>query len=424
MIELTDEELMASTAEPTPAPAPVVPRRFEELFPNAVEVIVKGKKTKIPVMPESCMYGWLGQKARELDVPLGFAYPTVITVFAGNNCPAGDYVRPTLYTALIGPVHCGKSLTMDRAVASFEFQHDGVVAEQTVASDRGLYNLFGVKKKKDDETVTLLKTHVLVQDELRDMLCKVGIQNSSLAPVLCKLFYKDSAGVAVKEGVHDVLVRLSILGGLKCKDAEEFSEVFGKQTNDGLYDRFIFAIAPPVENADWEWKPNKEVRFPKGVRISTATYAAVNEWCADGKKIDRDRGRTKELVLRVALLTASANHEDVVTEECVRCAIKFGEWQEQVREQYKAGQATNLEGQCMEAVLDFFTLNPGKKYKWSDLGKIKSWYRKYSSCLERVRKQLIGDGVLMEDTEDEEDERGKVVKKRRTGMVWLPKKEE
>jgi hypothetical protein len=93
---------------------------------------------KLHRMPESSMWGWLGRKARELDTPLGFAYPAMLTAFASllNTCP--KQVRPTLYTCLTGPVHCGKSETIRRALASLKIPDPETVKWTVPGSDRGL----------------------------------------------------------------------------------------------------------------------------------------------------------------------------------------------------------------------------------------------------------------------------------------------
>jgi hypothetical protein len=375
--------------------------------------------TKLKALPEECLYGWLGGKARELEMPLGYTYPAIVTAFAGHNIMQMGNVRPTLYTCLIGPVHSGKSVAADRAVKSLNYGRSDAVKTTTPGSDRGLYNLFGVKKQKETDKCEILKTHILVQDELRDTFGKISVQGSSLAPTLCKLWSLDEAGSADKQGEHTVHVRLSILGALKAKDATDFARVFGSATNDGLYDRFVYGIIPK----GWEyedWSPKPEGRRPKGTSIPRFCYEMVKEWRSEGRKVGLDRGRLGEIALRWALITASANHDSDITLEGMEKALLFCEWQENIRSTYKAGVSDTLDGQCMGAVLDAFEKLEGKAVKFSDLAKRKNWYRDFHTSLGRVRQVLINDGMLVEETKSELDAASGKDKEKKTGRVFMP----
>jgi hypothetical protein len=66
------------------------------------------RRKKLHGMPESAMCGWCGEKARELETPLGYAYPAIVTALAAMINGTTRGIRPTMYTVLIGPVHCGK----------------------------------------------------------------------------------------------------------------------------------------------------------------------------------------------------------------------------------------------------------------------------------------------------------------------------
>jgi hypothetical protein len=110
------EQMEANVVEPEPpAEQPLKPEPEQST------------RQKLYEMPESCMYGWLGDMARELDTPLGFAYPAALTVFAAQITSHPKHVRPTLYTCLIGPIHCGKSETIKRAVEYIQLFDDDAV---------------------------------------------------------------------------------------------------------------------------------------------------------------------------------------------------------------------------------------------------------------------------------------------------------
>jgi hypothetical protein len=45
------------------------------------------------VMPEACMYGFAGEQARTLQSPLGWAYPILLTLYAGVGVKANYQLR-------------------------------------------------------------------------------------------------------------------------------------------------------------------------------------------------------------------------------------------------------------------------------------------------------------------------------------------
>lgn len=319
---------------------------------------------KLEEMPETAMYGWLGRKARELDTPLGFAYPAMLTAFAPLLEAFPKQVRPTLYTCLAGPVHCGKSETIKRSLASLDFPDPETVKWTVPGSDRGLINIFGAKKKpkKKDDALGLEapKPRLLAQDELRNVLAKADINASSLTATLCSLWSQDEAGAADKTGEHIALVRLSILGALKADDPEDFAEVFGKQLTSGLYDRFVFGIAP----SGWKynpWEANKQRRAASRPDMPPERFQLLAAW---RDKSSASRGRLGEIALRIAYISAAANQDEEVNEECMRAALVFAEWQEAIRSGYKAGLGDTLDAIATNAILIMLEKAGGKWVAW------------------------------------------------------------
>jgi hypothetical protein len=375
-------------------------------------------------MPESCIYGWLGNAARELETPLGFAYPAVLTVFAAKIDLQPKHVRPTLYTCLIGPIHCGKSQTIERAIKYLPFHEADRVKWTVPGSDRGLIKIFGDKKKDDEDKkdktnkdgtpygMETAKTKLLAQDELRNTIAKANIQGSSLPSTLCSLWSQDEAGAADKTGEHVALVRLNILGALKADDAEDFAECFGKETTTGLYDRFIFGLAPKGwKYKKWEREPVS--RMPKGCSIPDYCYQMVDEW----RDVDTvARGRLGEVALRVAYITSAANHDSEVTRESMTAALEFVTWQEFIRTGYKAGLGDSVDAQCTNAILSVLDkLEPGVWVQWRTLASKKNWYRKFSArTLSSTRDAMVKSGLTIEETIEDEDGKPK-----RTGRLRL-----
>ena len=372
-------------------------------------------------MPESCMYGWLGDAARELETPLGFAYPAMLTVFASLIQVFPQHVRPTMYTSLIGAVHCGKSETIKRALAYLYIKDPETVKKTVPGSDRGLIKIFGLdkdeKKGKDKDAVVThvtptAKTRLLAQDELRSTLNKANIQGSSLPSTLCTLWNDDEAGAADKTGEHTALVRLNILGALKADDGEEFAEVFGKESTAGLYDRFVYGLAPKGWRYQ-KWDRQQVSRFPKGCLVPDYCYQMMNEW----RDVDPvGRGRLAEIALRIAYLASSANHDREVTVESMKAALEFCQWQEVIRLNYKAGLGDGADALCTAAILNVLEkLEPGIWVRWSTLANKKNWYRKYGArTLSSCRDALAKSGITVEETEEVQEGRPK-----RTGRIRL-----
>jgi hypothetical protein len=368
---------------------------------------------RLTAMPESVMYGWLGQAARELETPLGFAYPAMLTIAAATINVFPLNVRPTLYTCLIGPVHCGKSETIKRAVKYLHMPHEDTVKWTVPGSDRGLIKIFGLGK--DDEKNGVKQTamvKLLAQDELRNTIAKANIQGSSLPATLCSLWSMDEAGAADKTGAHTALVKLNVLGGLKADDAEDFAECFGKESTGGLYDRFIYGIAPK----GWEyedWERSVVYRSPKLCNIPAVCKKMVSDW----RRVDAAvRGRLAEIAMRVAYISSAMNQDGEMTTEAVRCALEFVEWQEAIRGNYKAGMGDSLDAQCTNAILSVLEkLEPGVWIRWKDVATKKNWYRKFSArTLSATRDALAKSGATVEETIEDEDGRPK-----RTGRIRL-----
>lgn len=70
-------------------------------------------------MPEACLYGIAGEQAKLLQAPMGWAYPTILTLYAGMGVSAAfsgsEPLPPRLFTALLGDKGDGKSRTITRA---------------------------------------------------------------------------------------------------------------------------------------------------------------------------------------------------------------------------------------------------------------------------------------------------------------------
>ena len=387
--------------------------------------------SKYPFPPEA-LYGWLGKKTLELDLPLGLAYPAMLTVWAGlgiDTLDEDNYVKehpsppPTLYTVLIAGPGAGKSVAIDRALRTIPPLSPRFRKTSITASDRGILTLF--KPGKNDPVSSSGKpdSFLLIQDEFKSTLSKIGAPGSSLASTFCSMYYNSECGVSDKTGTHDISAWVSILGGLPAEDEAEFSEYFGSETTNGLYSRFIYGVGPKTWRFNFRWKENPEQRWPTQVYVGDLAHDVAQAWVDEGYALGRNRGRLAEKALRVATISASANGDTEITQACMDAAMAFARWQESIVDTHRAGVSETVDGKIQSAIEDTLEgLRVDGVSNWVnfwDLARRKNWPKKYgSSTVTRLKKSMIEDKTLIEEMY-ESDEGGK---KRPTGYIRLRNK--
>jgi hypothetical protein len=374
-------------------------------------------KKRLGRMPESCMYGWCGEFARTLDSPLDTAYPAVLAIAAGYGVPNAGRLRSNLFVNVIGKKGTGKTRVIERGLEAWQPPAQTQVVRRYPGSEVGLIQLLGGKKAKDMEEQDFVpKPYLLAQDEMRITFGKMNIQGSALPNAFNELLYRDDFGTASKQGHWTCVARMSVVGGLTCNGPDEFAEIYGESTAQGTHDRTLFAPFPD----DWEfddlWEPSAdEFRRAGHVEVPREIYETVKAW---RKENPESRRRLGELALRVALVTASLNHDKEITPECLRCALEFAEWQEQVREQYKPSETDDLDGRAEQAIIRALSEHEGW-VDWRDLCTGKNLYRaaKSATRLNRVKKSLVWENIIEEEFEEKnENEYGG---EKRTGRVRM-----
>jgi hypothetical protein len=353
--------------------------------------------------PEESMYGWLGDYARKLGCPLSAAYPAVLAVAAGYGVPDDRRVRATLYVTLLGKTRAGKSVTKDRAVDSWTPPTEAIKKDGYPGSEIGLIQMLGGKKVKGDEHDFETKSYLLVQDEMRMMFGKIAIQNSALPYALNQMFYKDVFETATKQGHWVCDARLSVLGCLTCANPDEFADIYGVDTATGLYGRTIFGIVSNDWDFDWgTWEPPNDAgempgvwRRSKTCKVTAEAFRMADEWAKDKP----ERAGLKELALRVALITSSLNHNTEVTEEAMRKALMFMEWQERIRSKYQPSEMNTPSGKCQQAIVR--ALEHYEDWvSWRDLCRTHSLYGSKAwdaKILNSMKRAMIFEGMIEEE---------------------------
>jgi hypothetical protein len=357
-------------------------------FEKRVKAVVAAS---IPNIPGDAMYGQAYDFARALASPLGFSYPSVLATACGFGIEASGGIRPTLYVVPLGNVGTGKSVAKNRAGQQFfgsnpEDKDQTAIDERFVvkipASDRGLYNILADANGKP---------RVLALDELRNMMGKGSIEGSTLMSLLCELWNANNAGVADKKGLVGVNCKLSLIGCLKVVNPAEFRDVFDYSSAHGFYDRCVFGIEP-TNTWGWSHVPISQIVFnPSVPTISPDVYERVHAW----KKESQGRGRLGEIVLRVAYITSAINRDSSVTEKALYAAIKFGEWQEQIRRYFQPAQGEDKSEQFVAEVERSFGALPGYEGNWRAMSRGNNWHKNFSRVIEPVKKMLVNQGVLI-----------------------------
>jgi len=365
-------------------------------------------------MPESCMYGWLGDFARTLDAPLSAAYPTVLCIAAGYGVSNVGRLRANLFGNIIGRKNSGKTRVIERALESWHAPSDQQIVRRYPGSEVGLIQLLGGKKYKDmEEDDFVPKPYLLAQDEMRITFNKMDIQGSSLPNMLNEMFYRDDFGTASKQGNWVCCARLSVIGGLTADGPDQFAEIYGAATAQGTHDRTIFGIMPDDWDFDDMWEPQIDLYRRAGTtELIKESYETIKQW----RKDNVERRRLGEIALRVAVVTASLNHDPVVTPECLAAAIKFVEWQEKVRQWYAPSETDDLDGKAERAIIRALEQETDW-VEWRDLSQKRNLHRAAKSAvrLNRVKKALIYEDVIEEEYENGNGKDSK----ERTGRVRL-----
>jgi hypothetical protein len=392
------------------------------------------------------MYGELGRLAGLMDAPLGWAYCSLLALYTrlGINLHDADpKIHPTMYVALLGDKGAGKSTVMRRAKQMLRVQPDDLQGAPN--SDRGLIQLFraGLDRKDPAPPVS---GGCIVADEMRELMSKMAIKGSTLQQKLCELWSSDYLDATDRNGTLAMRARVSILGNLKIKDRDEFSTLFGAATQDGFFDRMVLVPGPESWDFDWEWtvpgqssmdltgevedlidyqppKPTGEVTVP------SAIFALLKSWEAEHKAQDVRPGRLGEIALRNAIISASANGDKEVTEECMTAALAFADWQMQVRRVYTAGEAENDGAKVTGLILNAFDEleaadrigkpicvggRPILQKGWVDFRLLqhkKNWHKRYSAAMVNSTIRSLVESHLIEQGEEIISEQPLKVKK-------------
>ena len=398
-------QAQVQTWEGAPAPLPPPP-------PPAPRLPVKQPTCALQI-PDSALYGVAGEIARSLDSPLNWAYPSVLTLFTSRPIPMTSVIRPTLYCDLVGPPEDGKSLSYKRAMKTLGMEHSINIFRGVPGSDRGLEEILAqplpAEHKKGDPIIREMTRKCIVMDEALTLLSKMSIQGSGLAlsTALTHLWDEDEESGGVKKDPWTIFARISMLGALACKDRTDFSRTMGVTTLGGYFSRLLICPGPNGWKYTQTWRPTLAIRHPSTVTISDDNIFEFEAWRDDPPEGVK-RGRICEIAERIALISASLNHDKVLTPECIQAALRFAEWQEKVKRHYHASQALNPSAECMNALFDDLAEAEDEEgtthwIQWSDIARRKNWHRRFGNLVRRAKQDMIDDKLIVMQYESGND---------------------
>jgi hypothetical protein len=365
--------------------------------------------------PEESMYGRFAQLARDMEMPLGYAYPALLAV--ASYLPEVSTmlgVRLPLYTVIIAPVGGGKNTAIVRAIETFGLTKGSDWKVTTASSDRGLMQILGSKttgRGANKKTEPGPSRILLRSNEMGATLKKAAIEGSVLSDMLCELWDTGQWECSDKTGTQECDCRMSWLGGVPVPqdDPEEFAAAFSKFASYGLMSRLILGYSTiPFKHDGKEWRPKSRVTEetfdytnPAAFVRTSATIVRRMEPVAqelyDAWHHPQDRdGRMKFNLHKIAIITASANGEESVTAECMRCAILFMNWQGELRTVFRPSEAIGTPESILGEIImrKFRKLPYGKAILWKDVAHDMKWKKYGASLLNRTIEALVNIGEL------------------------------
>jgi hypothetical protein len=332
---------------------------------EALNVMTDTESTKIAHedLPESCIYGWLGQICNERMGAFPRAYAW-LALLAGASVlvPRETKFRCNLYVDLDGPVHSGKSSAFDMAFHLLSLGEPSLMKMKS-GSAEGLAEYVGDVDGSG---------RLLYPDELAHLLEKTMIESASFARFLTSAFYDDRQNMTVAKRKHLVFnARLSLAGGTV---DSQFGDLFGSATTGGLYDRFLFGKCPT--GYQYLWRPFDDIQpayvpsttddgsfasadSPTAVCVQPSVFKERDHWI-------KELGitpRVAELCLRTATICASFDRQRTLKSDMLGPALELAKYQMRVRALLQPNPGENPDARMSFAVRNWLAIH-AKDGQW------------------------------------------------------------
>jgi hypothetical protein len=302
----------------------------------------------------AALYGPLGELALTLQSPLGLVYLCLLTAY-GVLVPQTLDIRTNLYCTLLGKAGGFKGESFTRATTALHVPSK----RENLVSDRGVERALAEVKGG---------RILIYQDEFGSALKKMAIPNSTLAGTICQLWGSDQAGSSDKQGVQPVSARMSMIGNIPAETPAQFRLLFPPETSLGLYDRMLLGRVDQGEDSKYSRFSKLRLDELKSlpsvtVYVQDERFDQMNNWI-DAKRdqfpsLGR-QGRLGEMLLRTAVIMASANGETELSDRAFAAGQALCEWQYGLRLRYAPSLGINLGAQINEAILAILAEYPGR----------------------------------------------------------------
>ena len=350
--------------------------------PDALNVIDIAD-IEVTDMPESVLCGRLGEIYRKrLNVfPIAYGWHSLVTAASvlvpplpppqakGLVIANEDDSLTNLYTALVGPVHSGKSQSVEWGAKVLNIYNTPHYTETKAGSAEGLFK----RIQNERESKRLLDQIQLNVDEWSHFFAKARIDGASFSLILSSGFYKRKQSLVIAGGREiEVDCLISWIGGIV---TDQYEDCFNTTTTGGLYDRFAHGLCPTGYTFDYvPFEGGPEHITPVPVTIHPSVWEVTGGWRRENPEL----GREIELAVRVAKICASMDGREVLTGHEVELHKSFMDYQFAVRKWLKPNAGDNPDAVFSNAVISWLSrhASDGKWVRLRDLKRGTSHNRK------------------------------------------------
>jgi hypothetical protein len=347
-----------------------------------------GEFAGFPDMPEECIEGYLGDLVRERmpEFPRAFAWGSVITMASAlmSDVQGEEEIRSNIFTALVGPVHSGKTQAIERAAKIIDVSYPELIKTYSGSMEQ-------LARQIGDPGGAARVLHV---DELAHLFAKAQIDRASFTHILNDLFYSSNVSITMGRKATDKVqlrTRLSLIGGIV---EERFEESFARSTTGGTWDRFMFAMCPA--KFVYEFHPLKPAAAPPSRPMATRIDRSV--WEAHAA-ILRDNADINPRVLEISermLLTSFcySGYKVMRGKDVLDLALPFAKYQMAIREFARPETGLTLDARCGNLITRYCA----RTRKWMPQRMVKHRTKVVETygapMVERVLNALFADGTL------------------------------
>jgi hypothetical protein len=320
-----------------------------------------------PDISRGVLSGRLGEICeREMldDFPVSYAWLSLITAASvlvperpstGN----GDNLH-NLYTALVGPVNCGKSQAIEWAMQLLRIQDDlKRYDEVKPGSAERLLRYMNYRASHDD-----LGPRVLMSlDEWKFFFDKAAIENSVFPTLLTTGFYRRNTTILDSHGRPlTVPASFSWIGGIV---TDSYDDCLSQVTSLGLHDRLLQGINPSnysgFDYRPFEGKTLPADFVPQHVQIDKSVWECLKAWRGANPQATREA----EIAFRVAEICASFDGAPILYGKDLGPHLILADEQMKLRATLKPNTGETPDAKCAIKVENYLTAH-GSAGEWVD----------------------------------------------------------